>query len=484
MRPGRALSSSSSSVSNLVQTSASQRAVQTGTQLPARTETGLPASQVSVEDEPGAMPVSGGLWLLAVAAAIAGSLTGLIGVLFQLTLEWADGARSMLLAFAHQFPQWGLLIPVVVAALCVGLARYLVRFAAYSAGSGVQHVEAVMRGESEPASPSVIPVKFVGGALAIGAGMALGREGPTVQIGSVVGSMLARWLRMEPADLRALQAAAAGAGLAVAFNAPTAGVAFVFEELARRISPRLTVATLIACGIAIAVARLLLGNRPVFTVGAIAAPAFWTLAIYLLFGTLLGAGGVVYNRAIITGLDLFERATWLPVEVRAAAIGGVVGAVGWFAPAVVGGGEAMNAQILAGKLSLATLALLCVARWFFGPFSYAAETPGGLFAPLLVVGALFGALFGGIVAPWFPGQIQPTAFAMVGMAAFYTAVVRSPLTGILLVVEMTANTVLLVPLLIACFGAMLVAELLRGMPIYDTLRLRMLQAEAHTAGAG
>ena len=118
-------------------------------------------------------------------------------------------------------------------------------------------------------------------------------------------------------------------------------------------------------------------------------------------------------------------------------------------------------------------------RWFLGPFSYSAGTPGGLFAPLLVVGALFGALYAGILQAWLPlPGLDPTAFAIVGMAAFFVGVVRAPFTGIVLVVEMTATTSLFVPLLMASFGAMLAATLLRGEPIYDTLRTRMLRNES------
>ncbi len=429
-------------------------------------------------DGPGEATLTQGLSRLAMAAVAAGAITGLIGALFRMTLGWADAGRAHLLDWAHQIPQGGILIPVLFAAISVGIARFLVRFAPYSSGSGVQHVEAVMRGESEPAAPPVIPVKFVGGALAIGAGLALGREGPTVQIGSVVGSWLARRLRMDMDDLRSLQAATAGAGLAVAFNAPLGGAVFTFEELARQFNQRLTVATLVACGVAIAVSRLLLGNVPIFAIGEVRPPEFWTIVPFLLFGIIVSVIGVTYSWAIVAGLNLFDRLRWLPVELRAATIGATVGAIAWFAPAAIGGGESLNEQVLTSSMPLLALTGLFLVRWFLGPYSYAAGTPGGLFAPLLVVGAIFGALFGGLVEPWLPGQgIQPVAFAMVGMATFYTAVVRSPVTGILLVVEMTANTTLLVPLLIACFGAMLVATILHSMPIYDTLRVRMLQAE-------
>jgi chloride channel protein, CIC family len=159
------------------------------------------------------------------------------------------------------------------------------------------------------------------------------------------------------------------------------------------------------------------------------------------------------------------------VELRAALIGAAVGVLAWFAPDLVGGGDPITQRTLAGAQSLAILPALFVLRLALGAVSYAAGTPGGLFAPMLVLGAQLGLFFGLLGQLAFPGlNIQPAAFAVVGMAAFFTGVVRAPLTGIVLVVEMTAAVTLLLPMLGACFLAMLVPTLLRDAPIYDSLR--------------
>ncbi len=419
---------------------------------------------------------SRGLIRLTLVALIAGVLTGVAGGLFRLALVEADKIRLSVLAFSHQYPYWGWLFPVLGAAICVGLARFLVRFQPLAGGSGVQHVEAVMRGEDVPAPPGAMLVKFVGGLLAIGAGMALGREGPTVQMGSIIGSWSGRLLHLSAEDISSLRAATAGAGLGVAFNAPLGGTLFVFEEVARVFRARLAIITLIACGVAMAVAQQILGNPIDFTVKPLDIPGFWTLVPYLGLGLILGALSVAYNRLIVTGLDMFEKFTALPVEVRAALIGAVVGAIAWFEPRLVGGGEFVGQQILIGGLSLTTLTVIFVVRWFLGPFCYSAGTPGGLFAPLLVIGAAFGLLYATLLQTLLPGLgLQLTGFAIVGMTAFFVGVVRAPFTGIVLVAELTATTSLLVPMLIATFGAMLAATLLGSEPIYDTLRLRMLR---------
>jgi CIC family chloride channel protein len=420
-------------------------------------------------------PGARALLTLGLVALCAGAAAGVAGALFRLTLAEADKLRTALVLFSHGYPWVGWLLPVAGAAVCVAIARFLVRLQPLAGGSGVQRVEAVMRGQATPAPASVIPVKFIGGALAIGAGLALGREGPTVQMGAVIGSGLGRLLKLPAEDIRPLQAATAGAGLAVAFTAPLGGAIFVFEEVARFFKLRLALATLVACGTAMAVAQPILGRAVEFQVAPLASPPAWTLVFYLGLGLLLGLLGVAYNRLVLGGMDLFGRFTTVPVEVRAALVGATVGLLAWWDPAIVGGGDNINQRVLTGGLSLSTLAVLFAIRWLLGPLSYAVGTPGGLFAPLLTVGAIFGALYAGLLHAALPGLgLDPTAFAIVGMAAFFVGVVRAPFTGIVLVVEMTATTTLLIPLLIGGFGAMLAASLLRGEPIYDTLRKRML----------
>src|SRR5207248_8080444 len=158
---------------------------------------------------------------------------------------------------------------------------------------------------------------------------------------------------------------------------------------------------------------------------------------------------------------------------RAALIGAAAGMLAWFAPGLVGGGEALTQRTLRGTETLVLLPYLFLLRFVLGAVSYAAQTPGGLFAPMLVLGAQLGLLFGAMCRRAFPDLgIQPAAFAVVGMAAFFTGVVRAPVTGIVLVIEMTASFTMLLPMLGACFTAMLVPTLLGNLPIYDSLRPR------------
>ena len=418
-----------------------------------------------------------GLMALGLLSLLVGAAAGLVTALFRLALDHADSFRDVLVAWAHGWKLPGFLFVVASCAAAVAVAAWVVRrYSPHASGSGIPHVEAILRGELRQAPYRLIWVKFFGGLLAIGSGLALGREGPSVQMGASLANLLGEVFRRDGNDCKALLAAGAGAGLATAFNAPIGGAVFVLEELARRFDTRITIATLGASAGAIAVSRVLLGDTPDFHVERMPYPSFGTLPIYLALGIIAGCLGVAYNRAILGTLAVAERLRGWPVEARAAVVGAAVGFLAWFVPALVGGGDAITQRTLSGAEAVATVSAVFLIRFALGAWSYAAGTPGGLFAPILVLGSQSGFLFANFSYPWFPA-IAPnsTALAVVGMAAFFTAVVRAPLTGIILVIEMTASFTLLLPMLGACFAAMLVPTLVRSAPIYDLLRERMLE---------
>ena len=425
----------------------------------------------------GSAEVHDGLVALALLSLLAGVLSGLLGAVFRLSLDQADRLRDELIAWAHAETFMGFLLVVAACAGATAVAAWLVRrFSPQAEGSGIPNVEVVARGELPAARYRLVPVKFLGGLLAIGSGLALGREGPSVQMGASTAHLVGKLFRRSDEDCRTLLAAGAGAGLATAFNAPIAGAAFVLEELVRRFDTRITIATLGASAGAIAVARVLLGNEPDFQVERLPYPGFGTVAIHLALGVVVGFLGVVYNRVLLATLAAVEQLRRWPVELRAALVGAAVGMTAWFAPGWVGGGDAITQRTLAGAETVAILPIIFLFRFGLGAVSYAARTPGGLFAPMLVLGAQSGLLFGIFCNQWFPvAAPNPTVLAVVGMAAFFTAVVRAPLTGIVLVIEMTASFTLLLPMLAACFVATLVPTMLRNAPIYDSLRERTLQ---------
>jgi CIC family chloride channel protein len=416
---------------------------------------------------------------LALLALAVGAMTGVVGAVFRIALERADQFRDAVIAWAHPHALGGFLVVVLACAVAPAIAAWLVRsFSPHASGSGIPHVEAVLEGQIPPAPFGLVPVKFFGGILAIGSGLALGREGPSVQIGAGIAYFTSRMCRCNWADCRVLLAAGAGAGLATAFNSPIAGAVFVLEELVRRFEHRIAIAALAASFTAIAVGRLFLGDAPDFVVGALSPAGAGASALLLVLGAIAGLLAVAYNRTLLAMLATAERFARVPVELRAALIGVVVGVLAWFAPELVGGGDNITQSALTGHDTLWFVVIAFLIRFALGPLSYASATPGGLFAPLLVVGAQSGLLFGVACQFLFPDLGLPReAFALVGMAAFFTGVVRAPVTGIVLVTEMTGNVSLLLPMLGAGFVAMLVPMLLRDAPIYDSLRELTLRKE-------
>ena len=412
----------------------------------------------------------GGLPSLAVLALLLGAAAGLVGAAFRLALDRADAVRNAILESTHEAGAVGLLLVMSLAAATTALAAWLVhRLEPRAKGSGIPSVEAVLRGEPPPAPLRLIAVKFCGGVLSIGSGLALGREGPSVQMGASLAHLLGAWFRRKRVDEMALMAAGAGAGLATAFNAPVAGAVFVLEELVRRFHTRTTLTTLCASAGAIAVARLFLGDGPDFRVEPLSYPGFGTVPFYLTLGAFMGVFGA---------LTITQSSALLPCRSGsagrwscAALVGAAVGALAWWWPDLVGGGDLLTQRTLGGQEPLYFLLLVALFRFGFGAVCYSSGTPGGLFAPLLVVEAQSGFLVGALCCYCFPGLVSsPTAFAVVGMAAFFTAVVRAPVTGIVLITEMTGSFTLLLPLLLSSFTAMLVPTLLGVAPIYDLLR--------------
>jgi len=414
--------------------------------------------------------------LVCVTATIAGVLVGFVGGAFRWCLQAADDLRIDFVDWAHRLPGPGWLIPLAAAAAGATLAALVVRWEPLAAGSGIQHVEAVFRGDARPPHIRILPAKFVGGVLAIGSGLVLGREGPTVHMGAAIGAETARRVRLPESEVRMMQTALGGAGLAVAFNAPIGGTLFTLEEVTRSFKVKTVLATLFAAAAAVGCSRLVLGNHPDFWVEPTRAPALSWLPLFVVFGLLTGCLGALYNRLVLWFLDHVAAMRRVPTLAKAALIGAVIGMAMFVYPLAVGGGDPLTQLIVGGHHIVLTVVIGYLAvRFLAGPLSYSAAVPGGLFAPLLAVGALWGVLFVGVFNAVWPADATSLAvpMALVGMAAFFGATVRAPVTGMVLVIEMTATTSVAVPMMAATAAAVLAAYLVRSHPIYDSLRERM-----------
>ncbi|MGD9688277.1 MAG: H(+)/Cl(-) exchange transporter ClcA [Phycisphaerales bacterium] len=411
-----------------------------------------------------------------IRAAIVGVLAGAVAVGFKWLLSESERSRATLLAWLKSLPSaeywaWAVL-PMIGLVIGCAFGWVVLRAAPDARGSGIPHLKGVLLHVRTMRWRSLLPVKFFVGALGVGAGLSLGREGPTVQMGAAIGQMVADILRVPSRAVPQLLSCGAGAGLAGAFNAPLAGFLFVIEELHRELSARTFAGALVAALSADIVVRALGGNLPSFAVSGYEALPLMALPGAVLIGVVGGGLGVSFNRALRGVSAATLRIRRVPRWVLPGLATGLCGLVAWWMPEAVGGGHMTAERLLTGHLGwgIGLLAMLLMAKFTLTLLSYASGAPGGIFAPMLLLGAIAGAVVGQGLAQVFP-SIQPhlTALSILGMAAFFTGSVRAPLTGIVLIVEMTGNYQQLLALGVACLFADLTAGMLRDTPIYEAL---------------
>jgi len=411
-------------------------------------------------------------------AVVVGLVSGAIAVAFQQCLAVLTALREGAVAKATP-AGWGMLLAVLVSALAVAAGAEVVRrFAPSAAGSGIPEVEALLHRGGDMSWARLLWVKFVGGLLAIGGGLTLGREGPTVQMGAAIGRAFGGPPGPPGARGHTLVAAGAGAGLAAAFNAPLAGTVFVLEEMRVLRTPRHALAALLAAVTADQVCRALVGSAPQLALAGVEPPPFSTIPLFLALGAGAGLLGALFNRCLLRSLAMFDRlrrANRRNALALVLAAGALVGLTGFFAPELLGPGDGLVERTLHDPPETAGASATFVARFSLTLVSYATGVAGGLFAPLLVLGSELGVL-AGRAAEFFlvrPASDLP-AFAVVGMGALFAASVQAPATGILIIVEMTGALPLILPLVYAAVIADLTARALGARPIYEALLDRML----------
>ncbi len=411
-------------------------------------------------------------------ALLVGSMAGFVGAIFRIFLVEMTLWREALVDWAQHFSILSWLLPITFSAVLVYAAILLVRsFAPEAGGSGVQEIEGALDNVRPVRWKRVLPVKFVGGLLSLGGGLVLGREGPTIQMGGNIGQMIGEWFQVSRDEVHTLVAAGAGAGLSAAFNAPLAGILFVLEEMRPQFKYNfLSVqCVLIAAAVSDIVVRMLTSQGPVVAMSDFPSPPLSSLWLFLIFGALFGLFGFVFNRLLVATLNFFAGLRGWSYVLTGLYVGAFIGFLGWLFPDTIGGGYEVISQALGSKIPIATLLILFIARYGTTVLSYGSGAPGGIFAPMMALGTLFGMWFGHVAHVWFPGLVaHPGIFAVAGMGALFSATVGAPLTGIALAIEMTGNYQEILPLILTCMVATIVAHGLGGRPIYTVLLQRTL----------
>lgn len=407
--------------------------------------------------------------------ALVGAGAGAVASFYRLALAWAEGKSEAMYGFFRARPGMIPLLFLILAAsgYLVGL---LTKKFPLIRGSGIPQVKGELTGRFDAPWLSTLIAKFAGGAASILAGLSLGREGPSIQLGAAAASGIASEWASSRAERRILVAGGASAGLAAAFNAPLAGAMFALEEIYRYISPTLLIVLIVSAMTGDFVSKMAFGQSPVFsfdTAAQIPLSLYWLL---ILMGALLGLMGAGYNWTLLKTQKLYKAVRRLPESARPVAPFLLAGAFGLLLPAVMGGGHAMLGY-LNGGTAVSTLALLFLVKFLFSMISFGSGAPGGIFFPLLILGGTLGALTarlaGGLVGPELFDS-----FVAVAMAGYFAAIVRAPVTGTILLLEMTGSFDCLLPLIVVSFAAYLTADLVKSRPIYDSLLDNLLHGDA------
>ena len=410
-----------------------------------------------------------------------GSIVGLVIALCRIMIVKADHARQIAVHLVKVRPVYAFAV-LLLLVLIAWILDKLIRFEPDISGSGIPQIEGELKGLEDQNWRKVLAAKFAGCVLAIGGGLALGREGPSIQLGGMIGKGFARRKNALLTEERMLMSCGAGAGLAAAFGAPLAGVLFALEELHKNFSAEVLVSTMAASAVADYIAVNIIGLRPVFDFDVehrIPLRLYWAV---VLLGVILGILGVIYNKLLDKMQDFFDR---LGNKFISIGIMLMISFLMMFIyPTVLGSGNNLVKVISDGKFTLIALAILLVAKLLFSTGSFGTGTPGGIFLPLLVIGAITGGLYSTFLSTAFGvEEYYIKGFVIIAMAGFFSAIVRAPITGVILITEMTGNFMTLLSLVSASLVAYVVADLLGGEPVYDQLMHRR-QRKKVESGSG
>lgn len=371
--------------------------------------------------------------------------------------------------------QWQWLALYIISFIIIAyLLKLIVAREPMCTGSGIPQIKGILQGDMSMRWFSVLWSKIIGGVLAIGAGMSLGREGPSVQIGACVGQGLSKTSRRTGFESRILMTAGAGAGLAAAFNAPLAGVIFGLEEMQKTISPALLLTGITASITAATVTEVVFGMSPVFSMGYLLPLPLNLFDVLVVAGIVIGLLGRLFNIALAYSLNTYSRLGLSGMKKPLVPLA-LAGILGFVLPEILGGGNLLVDSLVVTDYTIGFLCLLFVGKFLFTMICFGSGVPGGIFLPMLVLGAAGGAVLAKLLV--LAGLLPAMYYADIivfGMAAYFSSVVKSPVTGSILILEMTGSFQHMLALLVVSLTAYVISDLTGGRPVYDELLDRAL----------
>ncbi len=412
------------------------------------------------------------IFRLTIQGVMVGIFAGLMVCLYRYLLYGSEHVLRDFLATIKGNVVYIILFFISLAVMGL-LIDWLTKWEVDSAGSGIPQVYAEIKGHMEANWAKVLFSKIAAGVLTALGGLSLGPEGPSVQIGGMAGKGVAKLFKGSKTDELRLILVGSAVGITAAFNAPLAGVIFVFEEINHGFDKTLVFIAFVAAIVSDFISKVIFGQATALTFPVLNIPLmdYWILIV---LGVFIGILGYIYNVGMIKSSDVVANLK-IPSWLKFVLVFMVSGVVALTIPEISDGGHFMLDMLDVAVPSLGVLVFLLVIKYLFSMFSFSSGAPGGIFLPILVLGAYIGAVFGAIVIPAFGfEQDLIYKFVIISMAGFFAATVRSPITGVVLLAEMCGSTESLVAMIIVSLIAYAVPTLLGNEPIYESLYDRLL----------
>lgn len=409
-----------------------------------------------------------------IKSIIVGLCVSVVVIAYRWVLTYAEEIASKMYSFFRANLSW---IPILFLALAsMGyFVGWLVSKNKMISGSGIPQLKGVLMGYFKQRWFSTLWQKFVGGAVSILGGLSLGREGPSIQLGAAVGKGLGNKISGTRLERKILMASGASAGLAGAFNAPLAGVLFALEEIFKYFSPVILLSTMSAAVIADFISKEVFGVNPIFNFAITSSIELKDYWILIILGTILGVMGAFYNWLLLKTQKIYKKISKLDVKLKVIIPFMVAGVLGLLFPIVLGGGHHIIAELHIEQ-TIGFLLLVWFVKFLFSMVSFGSGAPGGIFFPLLVLGGTIGAIFAKVCIDFFGvDSALFYNFVILAMAGYFTAIVRAPITGVVLIIEMTGSFNHLLSLTVVSLIAYVVADLVKSPPIYEALLENLLK---------
>jgi CIC family chloride channel protein len=398
-----------------------------------------------------------------VFSLVIGALVGLVVVAFIL-LTGRLAARM----YPAGGSGWRRILVPTLGSLSTGYLLW--RYFPYARGSGIPQTKFALFINDGRIRFRTVLGKFFCCSASLASGIALGREGPSVQVGAGLASVVARNLGLDPKGVKALVPAGCAAALAAAFNTPIAAVLFTLEEIMGDLHATVLGSVVLSSATSWMVLHLVLGDDPLFHVAGYRLVHPGELGVYAVLGVVGGLGSVCFVKLLLGLRAWFLRLPKWTVWLQPVVGGLTVGLIGYFVPEVLGVGYSHVEKVLNGDIVLKLVVLLAVLKIVATAVCYASGNAGGIFGPSLFIGAMIGAAVGGVAQKLFPGYTAgPGAYALVGMGTAFAGVVRTPLTSVFMIFEITRDYTIIVPLMISNLIAYFISHKLQRQPIYEAL---------------